>query len=111
MVPTLLPDDHLLVDPEAYRTAGPQRGDLVVLQDPEVEARRLVKRVDGLPGDFRGTAGTIPTGSVYVLGIDPSRSRDSRSFGPVPIGHIVGRAWFRYRPPERRGPLPPATVK
>jgi signal peptidase I len=97
MLPALSPGDRLLVDPAAYRAAGPRLGDVVVLHDPEERDRLLVKRVGTAPD------GTGRSETVYVVGDAPGRSRDSRTFGSVPRGAIVGRAWFRYLPVDRRG--------
>jgi len=36
---------------------------------------------------------TVPAGTVFVLGDDRWYSWDSRDYGPVPFGRIVGRAW------------------
>jgi type IV secretory pathway protease TraF len=33
----------------------------------------------------------IPPGSVYLLGDNAGSSLDSRTFGPVPAGEVVGR--------------------
>jgi len=111
MTPALRPDDRLLVDPQAYRTTAPERGDVVVFEDPEVAGRTLIKRVAGVPADPIGPHGPVPVGSVYVLGDAPGVSRDSRAFGPVGLPALVGRAWFRYGPPGRRGPLTSDTIK
>jgi signal peptidase I len=46
---------------------------------------------------------TVPPLHVYVLGDNRDRSNDSRSFGPVPIESIVGRAWLSYWPLEKVG--------
>lgn len=35
---------------------------------------------------------TVPEGHVWLLGADPTRSWDSRYFGPVPIESLVGSA-------------------
>jgi signal peptidase I len=37
------------------------------------------------------------------MGDNRGASNDSRSFGPVPVDNIVGRAWFSYWPPEEMG--------
>ena len=43
---------------------------------------------------------------MYVLGDNRSNSQDSRVFGPVPVGNIVGKAWFSYWPPDDFGFVP-----
>ena len=40
----------------------------------------------------------MPPLPVFVLGDNRGSSRDSRSFGPVPVDQIVGRALFVYWP-------------
>ncbi len=105
MRPTLLPGDRLLVDPRAYRKRAPAVGEIVVIADPEAPGRWLVKRVGAVAGDPLPNGGRVPAGSLYVRGDDPSVSRDSRSFGPAPLAGVIGRPWYRYLPPERRGPV------
>lgn len=49
---------------------------------------------------------TVPApGQVFVLGDNSERSRDSRFFGPVPAGDIVGKAYKCYWPLDRAGPI------
>jgi len=40
----------------------------------------------------------IPSGDLFVMGDNRQNSADSRTFGPIEIGHVVGRAWLRYWP-------------
>jgi len=47
--------------------------------------------------------GAVADGACTVLGDRPEESTDSRTFGPVPLGNVVGRALFRYAPIGRIG--------
>lgn len=43
----------------------------------------------------------VPSGTVFVMGDNRSQSRDSRSFGPVEVDSIVGRAFALLWPVHR----------
>ena len=96
MLPTLRPGDRLLVDPRAYRDRLPRPGEVVVFADPERPDRWLVKRVR----DVDPASGTID-----VRGDAAESARDSRQFGRVPAGSVVGRAYRLYLPRDRRREL------
>jgi len=112
---------------------GPRRGDIVILHHPaSAEARDLVKRVIGLPGErlrieagvvyindrellepyvkepWRGdlTEITIPPGSYFVMGDNRNNSLDSRIFGPIDEDLIVGKAMASWWPRDRFGRVP-----
>ncbi len=87
MRPALEPGDYVLVNRWAYKFRPPARGDLVVLRDPEVPQRFLVKRVFNVPH----------AGGIHVVGDNVDRSRDSRAFGPIALREIVGKVWIRLR--------------
>ena len=40
----------------------------------------------------------IPDGELFLMGDHRANSADSREFGPVKIGDVIGRAWLRYWP-------------
>lgn len=46
---------------------------------------------------------TVPSGSYFVVGDNSSNSFDSRFWGSLPGGNIMGRAFYCYWPPGRRG--------
>ena len=48
---------------------------------------------------------TVPEGDVFLMGDHRQNSADSRTFGPVPIDQIIGRAWLRYWPLSEFGVL------
>jgi signal peptidase I len=52
--------------------------------------------------DFPGTI-TIPRGDYYMMGDNRGESDDSRFWGPVPSGWLIGKAFFTYWPPGRIG--------
>ena len=41
---------------------------------------------------------TVPEGELFLMGDHRQSSSDSRTFGPVPINRVIGRAWLRYWP-------------
>lgn len=153
MVPTLEVDDRIVVEKISYLFDGPDRGDVVVFAGEAgfpttsesgvqrvirgvgqflgvvpVDARDLVKRVIGLPGDtvelaegqvsVNGVAldepyavldsdtGTyeVPEGQLFVLGDNRNNSADSRSsLGFVDLDDVVGRAVLKIWPFDRFG--------
>ena len=120
-------------DPERDVFHGPERGDVVILEDPRDPTQdRLVKRVIGLPGEtieIRGGEITIngqrliepyitepwqgtmpltriPEGEYFVMGDNRKNSTDSRFFGLVPRDLIIGKAMLAMWPFDRFGLAP-----
>ncbi len=112
MEPTFFAGDRLYVDPWPAHAGTFDRGDVIVLRDPEGSVPRLIKRITGLPGDEVGPDGArVPPGHLRVTGDSPTGSRDSSVFGPVATSEVEGVVWFRYAPSERRGPIGRPTLK
>ncbi len=101
MCPTYDDADRVLVRrTRSVRRSGPLHGEVIVLRAP-VRALAdisplLVKRVAAVPGDeippdFRQAAPLplVPPGQLLVRG-DNDHSADSRSFGLIDFGLIVG---------------------
>jgi signal peptidase I len=55
---------------------------------------------DAQPTDPTGSESTwlVPAGDLFVMGDHRQSSADSRTFGPIERGLVVGRAWLRYWP-------------
>lgn len=82
-----------------------ERGDLVVFQFGFRQLRGespIVKRVVGVPGDSLGARfgrevpaferrAVVPEGSFYVHGDNPTGRYDSRTFGLVSRGQVLGK--------------------
>ena len=112
MLPAVAPGDWLLVDPTTRR--WPKPGSIVVFREPETD-ELAIKRVRARTGErvpFNGGYIVIAAGEAW-LEADASVGEaatagygppiDSNRFGPVPVGQLVGRVWFRYGPPGRIG--------
>jgi signal peptidase I len=88
--------------------AGP--GDVIRIQDGHVirngkpEADSYIRPC--APGDSDCTFSTpirIPKGMWFMMGDNRGVSDDSRFWGPIPSGWIIGDAFFTYWPPDRIG--------
>ena len=124
MQPSFTDGDYVIVNRLAYQFGDIQRGDVIVFPYPLDEEDDYIKRVIGLPGDRVAVYGGIvyvngepinepyileqpladeaelivPEGYVFVMGDNRNASSDSRSWGPLNIEKIIGKAVFRYWP-------------
>ncbi len=131
MEPSLHNNERVIVEKVTYRLLhGPRRGDVVIIR-VEGQEEPLIKRVVALPGETVAVRGgqvyingrpleepwatrqggpdypptEVPPLHIFVLGDNRGHSNDSRSFGPVPVDHVLGRAWLIYWPLEEIGPV------
>ena len=89
MEPALRAGDWIVVS----RLGRPPRvGEIVLLRDPRDPDRLVLKRV-----------ASVADGACIVLGDQAEESTDSRTFGPVQLADVLGRAVFRYGPITRMG--------
>ena len=114
MRPAIEPGDWLLVDPTTR--SWPRRGSVVVFREPDSD-ELAIKRVAARPGDRVPYAdgylilrddeawllSDAPDAELMAAGL--GEPVDSRRYGPVPLDLLIGRAWFRYAPLRRLGPI------
>jgi nickel-type superoxide dismutase maturation protease len=86
MIPNLHPGDEILYDARAYQRFAPQVGDIVVASRPDRPEITMIKRVASVQED----------GYLILAGDNPAASTDSRSFGPVSPGNIIGKATSKF---------------
>jgi signal peptidase I len=127
MEPNYHETQRLLVDKVSPHLLGYSRGDIVIVHSPNGDIE-LIKRLIGKPGDTielrdnrvfvngeqlnepylppgadsgpkSGSASwTLGENQYFIMGDNRSFSQDSRSFGPVEMDSIVGRALVLYWP-------------
>lgn len=133
MLPTLEINDRLIIEKLSYDFGTPQRGNIVVFYPPDQLGTKdaYIKRLMGLPGDvievktgqlyingepqtepyiaarpdYQYGPVTVPPDAYLVLGDNRNESFDSHYWGFVPQDHLIGRAVFRFWPPDRLGGL------
>jgi signal peptidase I len=131
MEPNLHEGEFVVVNRMAYRWGIPERGDVIVFRFPGDSQQRYIKRIIGVEGDEI----TIEDGNVYinsqlvqepyiaappvysgewtigpqelfVLGDNRNNSNDSKNWGMLDVGSVIGKAVFIYWPPRDIGLIP-----
>lgn len=127
MQPTLYAGNFVVVNKLSYKLGQPHRGDIIVFRYPPNPAQDpYIKRVIGLPGEqveirddrvfIDGTRISepylsvqtnhcgewiVPQDGLFVMGDNRNNSSDSRSWGVVPLGNVIGKAALVYWPPQQ----------
>jgi signal peptidase I len=99
-----LPNDEV----EIRRAPGRLWGHLYINDRPPPEGNKLREiiyytRVGTMGRPFPRTP--VPDDEIYVFGDNSQNSLDSREWGGVPLENLRGKAFFRFWPPGRVGPL------
>jgi inner membrane protease subunit 1 len=111
MLPTIYLSHEIVLISRRYSHGHAIRvGDVVCALHPLMpEGSAVIKRVLGMPGDFVCEGGErmvqVPRGHCWLAGDNVGFSRDSRHYGPVPLGLVMGRVVWRVWPGERWGAL------
>jgi signal peptidase I len=75
---------------------------LVYINDVALDEPYLYADESGAPqattASLDESTWTVPEGELFLMGDHRQNSADSRTFGPVPIDRVIGRAWLRYWP-------------
>ncbi|XP_068669153.1 uncharacterized protein [Aristolochia californica] len=100
--------DFVLVEKFCLSTYKFSHGDVITFRSPSNHREVHIKRLIALPGDWIQIPESyeivkIPEGHCWVEGDNSACSLDSRSFGPVPLGLVNGKATHVIWPPQRIG--------
>ncbi|XP_010542736.1 PREDICTED: uncharacterized protein LOC104815848 [Tarenaya hassleriana] len=90
-------------------------GDAVILKDPNKSDKYLVRRLAAIPGcemvstDLKDEPFVLEHDQCWVVAenqeLKPKEAYDSRTFGPISMGDIVGRAIYCLRTAVDHGPV------
>jgi signal peptidase I len=102
MLPTFKPDQRILVCKAIWLVGPLRQGDIVVVRS-QSPGEYLVKRVYAVAGskvdyryqpfnwDYTQGQFSVPEGHLYLLGDNLANSEDSREFGPIALGDVLGK--------------------
>ena len=86
-----------------------KKNDIVIARSPQDPCVSICKRITGMEGDFIHTAEQktikVPKGHVWLTGDNCDNSVDSRTYGSVPCGLILGKVCYKLYPFSEFGPV------
>lgn len=132
MEPSFYEGDRVVVNKAVYWFGGPERGDVIVFEEPNGSQDDFIKRIIGLPGDtvevkneavyvndaklnepyikdppsYTLSPTKVPEGCYFVLGDNRNHSNDSHHGWLVEHDKIHGKAWLITWPPDNWGIVP-----
>ena len=101
MAPALKPGELVFVSQPDDDSYTPQRGDIVAVRPASLGGKVFVKRIIGLPHErlqIDHREWQLKARQFFLLGDQATHSMDSRIFGPVTRGEVVGPVRLRVWP-------------
>jgi len=92
-----LPGDHVQLKDGRVYVNGTALDEPYIFTDDHSQA---TDPTGGGPSEW-----LVPAGELLVMGDHRNDSSDSRTFGPIDISQVIGRAWLRYWPVDTFGAL------
>jgi signal peptidase I len=132
MEPSFYEGDRVVVNKAVYWFGGPERGDVIIFEEPNGSQEDFIKRVIGVSGDtievkngavyvngaklnepyikdlpsYTMSKTKVPEGMYFVLGDNRNHSNDSHNGWFVEHDKIHGKAWLITWPPDNWGIVP-----
>ena len=126
MEPNFTEGDRVVVNKAVYWFGEPQRGDVIIFEEPNGTEEDFIKRIIGIPGDtveikngavyvngirlqepyvmappaYTMATITVPEDRYFVLGDNRNYSNDSHNGWFVEEDKIHGKAWLITWPPD-----------
>ncbi len=95
MMPNLLPGRNVIIL-KHFPADSIHPGDIIVYKSP-ADGSLVIKRCAGTGGEqiMNGDQPVlVPPRTIFALGDNPDKSRDSRHYGTVPVSAIQGKVIF-----------------